>query len=353
MNALISADFIGERHFGFTVDDQGGAVEADPVDIESGSLFINALNMLNSRDNLRQGVVDLINVAASIQIFDIDDNYITQGDLADVPVNFIGHSLGGISGGTFASIVNDPTLNATINGIWDSNTQLEPFTFPSMNSVVLHNTGGQVTRLLENSVSRSGDLLDGLAAKGITQETSSYESFFYIFQSLLDGTDPINFAVSLGNSTNGLLITEVTGDSTVPNEANVNPLNKAYSAPLAGTEPYMALLDIGQGGTSLSDGTEVALIDTGDSSDKPAPVAVFFDGTNPCSDANHGTFVGPQAPNENCSNGLADTSIAFTAMVTQTAEAVSGLDVSGSSDPAVGASLGVSVTIEQALDQDQ
>lgn len=195
-------------------------------------------------------------------------------------MNFIGHSLGGISGGTFASIVNDPTLNATINGIWDSNTQLEPFTFPSMNSVVLHNTGGQVTRLLENSVSRSGDLLDGLAAKGITQETSSYESFFYIFQSLLDGTDPINFAVSLGNSTNGLLITEVTGDSTVPNEANVNPLNKAYSAPLAGTEPYMALLDIGQGGTSLSDGTEVALIDTGDSSDKPAPVAVFFDGTN-------------------------------------------------------------------------
>lgn len=73
---------------------------------------------MNSRDNLRQGVVDLLNLAASIQTFDIDGNPATQGDLAGVPVNFVGHSLGGISGTVFSALTNDATLNATVNGIY-------------------------------------------------------------------------------------------------------------------------------------------------------------------------------------------------------------------------------------------
>jgi len=354
LNALISADYIGERHFGYTANASLQPVEAPLADISSGSLFINPLNMMNSRDNLRQGVVDLLNVAASIQTFDINKDF-APGDLAGVPVNFIGHSLGGISGTVFASLANDATLNATLNGTYaQAGVPLSNFTFPTLNSVVLHNTSGQVTRLIENSPAFSGQVLSGLANAGAIQGSSNFENFFYVFQSISDAGDPVNFAKGLGASTGNLLVTEVVGDTTVPNEANVNPLSPAFSAPLTGTEPLMALFDLGAGGTLLSDGSEgLGIIDTDTSTGGAMPVASFFDGTNPCSDANHGTFVAPIAPASACPGGASNTSVAFSAMITQTAQALSAQPVPGSSVPAIGASLGSSTTIESALDQDE
>ncbi len=356
LNALISADYIGERHFGYTANASLQPVQAPLADISSGSLFINPLNMMNSRDNLRQGVVDLLNVAASIQTFDINKDF-APGDLADVPVNFIGHSLGGISGTVFSSLANDPTLNATLNGIYkaDPDSPLFNFEFPTLEGVVLHNTSGQVTRLIENSPAFSGQVLGGLANAGVTQGTSDFESFFYVFQSISDAGDPVSFAKGLGESTTtrgtNLLVTEVVGDSTVPNEANVNPLTPAFSAPLAGTEPLMALLDLGIGGTNLADGNDLNLLQAGDTAGSPTPVAVFFDGRNPCSTANHGTFVAPQVPNDACPGGFAVTSDAFTVMVTQTARALSGLSVPAT--PSNIDALGTSPTLANALDQDE
>ncbi|MHA7811564.1 MAG: MECDP-synthase [Marinobacter adhaerens] len=350
LNALISADYIGERHFGYTANASLQPVQAPLADISSGSLFINPLNMMNSRDNLRQGVVDLLNVAASIQTFDINKDF-APGDLDGVPVNFIGHSLGGISGTVFASLANDATLNATLNGTYaQAGVPLSNFTFPTLNSVVLHNTGGQVTRLIENSPDISGQVLGGLADAGVTQGTSDFESFFYTFQSITDAGDPVNFAESLGASTEDLLITEVVGDSTVPNEANVNPLSPAFSAPLAGTEPLMALLDLGAGGSNLADGADLNLLQAGDTSGSGTPVAVFFDGSNPCTTANHSTFVAPVAPSEAC-GGSADTSAAFSVMVEQTARALSGLSVPAT--PSNIDALGTSPTLANALDQDE
>ncbi|MCD1648538.1 MECDP-synthase [Marinobacter adhaerens] len=352
LNALISADYIGERHFGYTANASLQPVEAPLADISSGSLFINPLNMMNSRDNLRQGVVDLLNVAASIQTFDLNKDF-APGDLAGVPVNFIGHSLGGISGTVFASLANDATLNATLNGTYaQAGVPLSNFTFPTLNSVVLHNTSGQVTRLIENSPAFSGQVLGGLANAGVTQGTSDFESFFYVFQSISDAGDPVNFAKGLGASTSNLLVTEVVGDTTVPNEANVNPLSPAFSAPLTGTEPLMALLDLGAGGTNLADGADLNLLQGEDiSGSATTPVAVFFDGSDPCSTANHGTFVAPQAPNDACPGGFAVTSDAFTVMVTQTAQALSGGNVPAS--PNNIDALGTSPTLANALDQDE
>ncbi|WP_430417122.1 MECDP-synthase [Marinobacter adhaerens] len=353
LNALISADYIGERHFGYTANASLQPVEAPLADISSGSLFINPLNMMNSRDNLRQGVVDLLNVAASIQTMDIDGNPGTQGDLAGVPVNFIGHSLGGISGTVFASLANDPTLNATLNGTYaQAGAPLDNFTFPTLGSVVLHNTSGQVTRLIENSPAFSGQVLGGLANAGVTQGTSDFESFFYVFQSISDAGDPVNFAKGLGASTSNLLVTEVVGDTTVPNEANVNPLSPAFSAPLTGTEPLMALLDLGAGGTNLADGTDLNLLQAGDTSGSPTPVAVFFDGSNPCTTANHGTFVAPVNTNPACPQGTT-TADAFDVMVTQTARALDSAISSIPATPGNKETLGTSSTLANALDQDE
>ena len=160
----------------------------------------------------------------------------------------------------------------------------------------------------------------------------------------------MNFAKGLGASTSNLLVTEVVGDTTVPNEANVNPLSPAFSAPLTGTEPLMALLDLGAGGSNLADGNDLNLLQAGDTSGSPTPVAVFFDGSNPCTTANHGTFVAPIVPNEAC-GGAADTSAAFSVMVTQTARALSGLSVPAT--PSNIDALGTSPTLANALDQDE
>src|SRR5699024_7417618 len=97
----------------------------------------------------------------------------------------------------------------------------------------------------------------------VTQGTSNFENFFYIFQSLVDGGDAVNFAKDLGRwskTGTNLLVTEVVGDRTVPNEANVSTLSeKAYSSPLAGTEPLFALMDLGADGGVLSDGVGFSL----------------------------------------------------------------------------------------------
>ncbi|WP_152206401.1 MECDP-synthase [Marinobacter changyiensis] len=359
LTALINADYIGERHFSFTANAQQQPVEADLTDVASGSLFINPLNMLNNRDNLRQGVVDLLNVAASVQTMGVN-GLASIGNLAGVPVHFVGHSLGGISGTTFASLVNDPTLNGTVNGIYQSaGAPLSGFTFPNLDTVVIHNTGGQVTRLIENSPAFSTPILGGLSAAGVSQGSADFESFFYVFQSVVDATDPVNFAKDLGASTSNILISEVIGDSTVPNEANVNPLGDAFSAPLASTEPLMALIDLGAGGGILADGAGLNLVQTGSMANEGAlPAASFFAGANPCTDANHGTFVGPATPanpeNLQCPGGTS-TIPAFSEMVRQTILAINGAPVlttllSGPADISV---LGTSDTLESALDQNQ
>jgi hypothetical protein len=381
MSQMLNSDYIGERHFGYTL----GGIEdsklvpvkpASLADVDSGSLFVNPTNMLNSRDNLRQNVVDLLNVAASVQLMPIADVTGPEGPdglndpiMQGKPVNFVGHSLGGISGTVFASIINDPATQFYIN---PETEKVEPsptaVALPEMKSVVLHNTGGQVLRLLENSITRSGDLLDGLAnaETPVTQGTSNFENFFYIFQSLVDGGDAVNFAKDLGRWANmgtNLLVTEVVGDRTVPNEANVATLSDAtYSSPLAGTEPLFALIDLGASGGVLSDGAGLSLVtDASAQGEGTLPAASFFASVDPCSEANHGTFVGPvtgpDASSATCPGG-SNTSAAFIEMITQTINALAGNPIATPQfdlmDNPIGPNFSVlteSPTIPSALDQ--
>ncbi|MCH8498503.1 MAG: MECDP-synthase [Marinobacter sp.] len=350
LTSLINADYIGERHFNFTADAALNPVAAATANVSSGSLFINPLNMLNSRDNVRQSIVDLLNVSASVGTFTIDG---TSGAFADVPVHFVGHSLGGIAGTGFAALSNNGDLRAAYP------VEPQPF-FPQLDTVVLRDTSGQVTRLIENSPAFSGQILGGLAAQGVTQGSSDFENFFYIFQSVVDAGDPVSFAKDLGSSTTNILISEVIGDNTVPNEANINPLGSALSAPLAGTEPLMALIDLGAGGTALSSsGDELNLVTSSSLVNEGAlPAASFFAGANPCTQANHGTFVGPIVPNAACPGSVANTSAAFAEMVRQTVLAILGLpvlQVTGATpaDQPNLTVLGTSDTVENALDQDK
>lgn len=346
---------VGERHFGYTRDNSAeglAATEASSLsDVESGSLFLNPQDLVTARDNLRQGTLDLLNLSATARAnelaFDVDsDGYnIVQG----TQFHFVGHSLGGINGGVFAELSENPDLrkgwtDSAPNGLGQAGTPYAP-----LSSTSLMNTGGQLTKLIENSPSISSRVLPALPDQG----SSNLEDYLYVFQGVVDSGDPVNYAESLGANANGLLISEVIGDLTVPNEANENPLGDALSAPLTGTEPLMALADIGTGSAPLSDGNGVSLISNTASSAKPAPAASFFaSGDNPCANALHSTFVAPvtpENPNDPVCPGGSDTSAAFAEMI---GEVVG--NISGSGIPVTNSNvLGDSPTLEDALDQNE
>lgn len=239
-----------ERHFDYTADPSTN--EPVPMDAslgktynKSGSLFINLANFLNSRDNLREAEVDLLNLRASIGAMDLDAN--GTADLSSSNVYFIGHSLGAIDGGTFVAVAN---------GSGNANLVLK--------GANLIAPGGGVTRLLDNSPAFAPSILAGLStAAGLSHGDLDLETYYNVLQATIDPGDPLNFAGDrylAGEAefkyTSGtwktdakpLLISEFVGnsatntppDQVVPNNAYPTPYGTAEPAPLSGTDPLIA-----------------------------------------------------------------------------------------------------------------
>jgi hypothetical protein len=217
-----------ERHFGFTAD---ASLQPTPMDFDgaaeengSGALFINLNNFLNSRDNLRQGSVDLLNLRASLGGIDLTGAGAT---LDTTNVYFIGHSLGTVNGLPFVRVTENTTSPAD-----------------DLTGVNLLTPGGGVTRLIENSPAFAPDIVGGLAAQGIFQDSGSYQIFLNVLQAATDSADSINFATGLTTPT---LYSVIVGDTVIPNEVTevVDLLpelpGESSIAPLSGTEPLIRL----------------------------------------------------------------------------------------------------------------
>ena len=243
-----------ERHFNFTADAQGRPVpmsEENPG--ASGSLFINLSQFDNVRDNLRQMVLDLLNVNASIADMDTDRDGVADFDTSRVYL--VGHSLGGIAGLPFVA-VNNIARESSFNDL------------PKVQAASAMLSGGELTRLLSNSPAFSARIQQGLfaASEGqLAPLSSALETYLSVFQGVLDGVDPTPYGSLLTDSASdtGLLLTEIVDgdngpDQTIPNAAdsrwnvagnNYGPLSLVTSAgfmveniaaPLAGTEPMFA-----------------------------------------------------------------------------------------------------------------
>lgn len=264
-----ASDDAVERHFGFAADANMNAVAATELtDPESGSLFLNFTNYANTRDNMRQGTLDLINVNASLQAIEdaiADCDSCPQGlNINPERVYFLSHSLSGMGGAAFTHVNNAAAEagNSNLNEVLASN---------------FLNTGGQFTRLLENSRSLAPQLLPGLDAASdglLAQGRTELNIYFNVFQGLLDSADPAAYA-GFYRGTNTLL-TEIAGvegdadrpsDNTVPNAADallypLGPLEttvpetgfviNSENAPLAGTDPVAT--EMGAVSTPLADG---------------------------------------------------------------------------------------------------
>src|SRR5690606_41000 len=197
-----------ERHFNFTANAASQPLAMDPenptAQDSSGGLFINLTNFTNTRDNLRQGVVDLLNLRQSLAGINLG-----VGPLDAENVYFAGHSMGGITGTSFVAVSNESMANDT-----------------RIKGANLLGTGGGIVRMLENSPTFAPRILGGLAAAaGLQKADANIGTFFNIFQATIDTVEPINCADNLVNTGSKVLLTEMIGDTVIPNSAEDAPLS--------------------------------------------------------------------------------------------------------------------------------
>ncbi|HEY0181024.1 MAG TPA: Ig-like domain-containing protein [Dokdonella sp.] len=210
-----------ERTFDLDVEDNAtGAAGADGVVDPSGSHFINLSSLLTSRDNLREGAADLLELAHAIPSID---------GLDGSRIRFVGQSLGSIVGAVFLAVDPDVT------------------------TAVLNVPGGGIAELLAGSPTFGPQINAGLAQAGLAPGTPDYDQFLLAAQTAIDSGDPINYAgngtlLAPSDSADGappakhLLVQEVVGDADhLPDQ--VIP-NTVAGAPLSGTEPLIAALGL-------------------------------------------------------------------------------------------------------------
>src|SRR5690554_461618 len=273
-----------ERHFGFYAAQPGVPSPMTSTEGDSGSLFINLTNFLNTRDNLRQSAVDQMNLRASLAGLALPLSADTSVTITpDTPVLFVGHSLGTITGTPFVAAVNADQLANTVSDGTAEGTL--PSAFNNIAGAAMLTPGGGVVRMLENSSTFALRILPGLQqAAGLTQGDANLETYFNVFQATIDTADPINFADNIANLTNplDLALVEVLDDAVIPNSADAiwggAPLTgtltspdgsvtltvNSFNAPLAGSQP-LALT-----------GTPVTTIDVGTHSGPVSPLDPAF-----------------------------------------------------------------------------
>ena len=184
-----------------------GAPGPDGAIDPSGSYFINLSSLLTSRDNLRQGAADLLQLSHAAS---------TLPNVDGSKVSFVGQSLGSIVGTVF--LANDPTAKVGVLSV----------------------PGGGIARLLDASPAFGPRIHAGLAAAGLVQGTPAYDAYFAATQTVIESGDPINFAASTTGKR--LIVHEVIGGGDVPPD-QVIP-NRVPGAPLSGTEPLIAALGL-------------------------------------------------------------------------------------------------------------
>lgn len=174
-----------ERTFNLDVqNNDSGAAGADSKVDSSGAHFINLASLLTSRDNLREGAADLISLTRTLPTIDYDGD--GQPDFDGKRIYFVGHSLGAMVGIDYLA-VDDTAISAT-----------------------LASPGGDVSQLLVQSPTFSGQINQGLAAQGIQPGTQPYLDFFRNAQAVVDAGDPANYAAAAA-AEHPIHMTEIVG----------------------------------------------------------------------------------------------------------------------------------------------
>jgi hypothetical protein len=162
----------------------------------SGSHFINLTSVLTTRDNLREGVADLIALTRTLPSLNLG----AAGTVNPAAIHYLGHSLGAIEGGTFLGVMPSAEIP----------------------TATLAMPGGQLANLLRESPTFAPQINAGLAAQGVSQGTTLYEQFFRDAQTAVDSGDPVNFIANATALHPIHLIQVVGGGSSLPDQVVPN-----------------------------------------------------------------------------------------------------------------------------------
>jgi pimeloyl-ACP methyl ester carboxylesterase len=177
----------------FDMDDTGHAGATGKNIGGSGQQFINLNSTITSRDNLREGAADLINLVATLPNL----HPATLPPLVVAPVvynldssqvHFVGHSLGGIIGTTFLGADKE---GADLVALATSSAPA-----PKVLTGTLAMPGGHIAELLRNSPAFGPTIDKGLADQGIVKGTQEYYDFYSQAQAVVEDGDPANYAAA-------------------------------------------------------------------------------------------------------------------------------------------------------------
>ncbi len=202
---------VHERTFGVDlINNSTGAPGPDGVPDSSGAHMVNLKNLLVGRDNLREAIFDLLQLAKAVPAMDVDGD--SQPDFDANKITFMGHSLGGIIGGSFLAYADN------------------------IQAGILANPAGGLAKMFNASLTFGPTLEAGLAAVGIQPNTPDYEAFLFAAQTVVDSGDPLNVMDILLAKQTPVFMIQVNNDTVVP--------NAVAGAPLSGTVPYARLLGL-------------------------------------------------------------------------------------------------------------
>jgi hypothetical protein len=192
-----------------------GASGPDGVIDPTGTHFINLTYPLASRDNLRQGVVNLLALTRALPTLDLDGD--TVGDIDPTRIAFVGQSLGSIVGISYGAALPSPALTPTM-----------VFSVP----------GGGVAALLRDSPTFGPRINAGLQSQGLLPGTSLYAQYFRDVQNIVDAGDPLNF-VALAAQQRSIYFQQMVGgggtpaalpDQVIPNSATQRLINAVIAS---------------------------------------------------------------------------------------------------------------------------
>jgi len=179
-----------------------GAAGPDGVIDSTGTHFINLSYPLASRDNLRQGVVNLLALTRALPNLDLDGD--TVGDIDPARIAFVGQSLGSIVGISFGAALPTPANFPAPTA--------SPLRVPTM---VFSVPGGGVAALLRDSPTFGPRINAGLQAQGLLPGTTLYAQYFRDVQNIVDAGDPLNF-VTQAATNRSIYFQQMVGGGTPP-----------------------------------------------------------------------------------------------------------------------------------------
>jgi hypothetical protein len=210
-----------------------GAAGPDGVIDPTGTHFINLTYPLASRDNLRQGVVNLLALTRALPDLDLDGDSV--GDIDPARIAFVGQSLGSIVGTTFGAVLPTPAMIPAPTA--------SPLRVPTM---VMSVPGGGVAELLRDSPSFAPRINAGLGAQGLMPGTSLYAQYFRDVQNIVDAGDPLNFVTQTA-ALRSIYFQQMVGgggtpaalpDQVIPNSATQRLITAITNNGLAGGLPF-------------------------------------------------------------------------------------------------------------------